>query len=378
MLSGTLRYLVLGLNNAEMRAGAGMVLSLGELRLSDGRLSLTQLQSVGEVAVPAGVDIGDADMARMWGWAGPSRDWRNLLLSPRFAASAQLAARMWVAAGREPVDGVLAVDPRALAAVLDATGPVDAGGRRYEAGTVTQELWHEQYVRNAGPSQTVRRDELADVARAAFDAIDTRDWSVRRLARRIADAARGRHLMVWSADEHVASAWAAAGADGALSQPGILLSVVNAGADKLDPFLDVRATVRRSGRTAVVRVTMRNDTPDGQPTYVLGVTPPPDGGNGRYVGLVALSVAGPGMGVELTGAPLAVGGRDGDGAVAGTRFVLERGASKVVEFVLTVPTSARAVRVEASSRSRATSWRAGDSTWRDVIPHDVGWSRRFE
>ena len=47
-------------------------------------------------------------------------------MSPRFPASAALAAQMWKAKTGETVDGVFAIDPIGLQALIEVSGP---GGR---------------------------------------------------------------------------------------------------------------------------------------------------------------------------------------------------------------------------------------------------------
>src|SRR5207244_8808773 len=139
LLTGPRTYLVLAANNAEMRAGSGMFLSIGELTTSAGSLRLTGMSSVTEVPIPPGVPV-EGDLASRWGFIDPAADWRDLMLSPRFDASAQLATRMWAAAGRGPVDGVLVLDPVALSGILQATGPVQVGPRPIGRFRVVPEL----------------------------------------------------------------------------------------------------------------------------------------------------------------------------------------------------------------------------------------------
>ena len=69
------------------------------------------------------------------------------MLSPRFDASAPLATQMWAAVERGSVDGVIALDPIALQAILAATGPIQVGTLTVNADNVIGELLHGQYLR---------------------------------------------------------------------------------------------------------------------------------------------------------------------------------------------------------------------------------------
>ncbi|HEX2117750.1 MAG TPA: DUF4012 domain-containing protein, partial [Acidimicrobiales bacterium] len=167
LLAGPRRYLILAANNAEMRAGSGMFLSAGVLETGQGGLVLSPFRRTEELALPPGAVSLSGDLADRWGWLKPNEEWRNLGVSPRFDATAPLAAAMWEAGGGGPVDGVLAVDPLALRAILVAVGPVEVEGRTVGADDVVDRLLHEQYLQFADdPVQTARREELGLIAGA--------------------------------------------------------------------------------------------------------------------------------------------------------------------------------------------------------------------
>src|SRR6266851_4771702 len=135
LLSGR-RYLVLAANNAEMRAGSGMFLSVGVLESSAGAFHLGPVRPSADFDLPGdGVALGGT-LAERWGWLHPNREWRNLGLSPQFDETGPLAARMWQAAQGQPIDGVLAVDVEALKTMLSVTGPVATDRGEVSAGNV--------------------------------------------------------------------------------------------------------------------------------------------------------------------------------------------------------------------------------------------------
>src|SRR5688500_14883672 len=164
LLQGPSRYLVLAANNSEMRAGSGMFLSVGDLAFADGTFALGDFRSSADLTVKGTPPpITDADYRDRWGWLNPNREWRNLAASPRFDATAELATRMWAATGGPPVDGVLALDPVAVRAVLRATGPVRVADREITADNVLDLLLHDQYAAinsQAEQAQAGRRELL--------------------------------------------------------------------------------------------------------------------------------------------------------------------------------------------------------------------------
>jgi hypothetical protein len=293
--------------------------------------------------------------------------------------TAPLAARMWEARGGGPVDGVLALDVAALRAPLAVVGPVDVNGRHVDSDNVVELLLHEQYVEHAeDPDQATRREELGQIARAVVGAIQDRQWSLADMARELAAAARGRHILAWSRRAGEQDAWRSAGVDGGVDAGAVLVGILNRGGNKLDRFLQVDATLeaRPSGnvREAVLRVALRNTVPPGEPQYVAG--PEGDSGlaEGEYGGIVAVTLPGT---VSQAGAEgyttYAAIGRDGPSYVVAPAVRLARGASITLEFRFTVPRQLRALRVEPSARVPAVRWRFGGDRWTDAAYHDVAW-----
>jgi hypothetical protein len=379
LLEGPRRYLVLAGNNAEMRAGAGMPLSIGELETGDGRMHLTDVRSVNYVPVPAGAVPVTGDFAARWGWLSPGTDWRNLLASPRFDVSAPLAARMWEAAGNRPVDGVFMLDPPALEHVLAATGPVDVAGRTISAENVVPELLVEQYLRFPDLEQRPeRREQIGVIAQATVDALDERGWSAAALASTLSQAVRGRHLMAWSRAATEEHAWRTAGVDGSLRPESLLVGVLNRGGNKLDRYLKVRAdldlrSVHGTG-AATLRLVLANEAPQSGPAYVLGPHPDISAREGEYVGIVAVSLPGTATAGAVDGAPaLAAAGPDGPTRVIAVPVSVPRGEDRTVVVRFTVPGAHGSLRVEPSARVPRVPWTRGRTSWRDDEARRIRW-----
>ncbi|MGI8982931.1 MAG: DUF4012 domain-containing protein [Acidimicrobiales bacterium] len=378
LLTGPRRYLLFAANNAEMRAGSGMFLSVGELEIDSDGLRLGEMRSVLDVDVPPGSVPLDGDLADRWGWLEPNREWRNLMTSPRFDVAAPLAAEMWAAAGNRPVDGVLAVDPVTLAGLLEATGPVTVDGRQFDKTTVVEELLHGQYLRFGTGERSERQEELGKLARAAFDALDAGGWSVPGLASGLSSAAGGRHLLLWSSRQEEQSGWEALRVAGSLSADSMLLSVVNRGANKLDRFLNVssEASFTRAGpdTDVTLRVTLRNQVPPGEPDYVLGSDPGSGVAPGVYLGIVTVNLP-----AEATGArfddvgQLAVAGSDGATRVIGVQLQLDPGSERIVVARFRLPGRSGEIRVEPSARVPATAWTGPEGEWSDKSAHEISW-----
>jgi hypothetical protein len=378
-LRGPGRYLVLAANNAEMRAGSGMWLSAGVLTVEGGGFELGEMRPTGDLLVPAGAVPVAGDLAARWGFLDPTHDFRNLAATPRFDATAPLAADMWAALTGETVQGVLVLDPLTLRALLAAQGPIDAAGRTLDADNVLQYVFLEQYreASLADPTQQARRDRLGEIARAAVDAFEDRDWEPADLADELASAGQGRHVLAWSRDPVEQRGWEAAGVAGALRPDSLLVSLMNIGGNKLDQFVTIDGVVtardRGGGREVTVRLEIGNEAPLGEPGYVIGPFPGTGLAAGEYRGILAVDVPGAARDARIDGADLVAAGPDGPDRVVATvvRIAAGERSARTVRFRL--PGGAGGMRVEPSAREPGIRWRSGSVAWLDDHAKRLEW-----
>lgn len=379
VLEGPRRYLLLVANNAEMRAGSGMFLSIGTIDTEGGSVKVGPLRPSGELTLPgAGVSV-DGDLAARWGWLQPGREWRNLATTPRFDVTAPLAARMWQSLTGEQVDGVLALDVPLLAAILGATGPVAVGDGVVSQAGVADRLLRDQYRGlDFGDAQAPRREELGAMAAAVVAALEEGDYSPGRLAAAVGGASSGRHLLAWSSDPGDQRTWERTGVAGSLGPTSLAVSLLNRGGNKLDPFLDVEAGLELrqapDGTDVTVRLKVANDTPVGEPPYVAGPHPQSGVGEGDYLGIVALNLPEAATGISLGGAPAPItSGADGPSQVVAAPLLLTRGQETTVTVQFRLPPSETSIEVVPSARVPPVLWEAGRQRWRDDAPKVVSW-----
>ncbi|MDP2291119.1 MAG: DUF4012 domain-containing protein [Actinomycetota bacterium] len=206
--------------------------------------------------------------------------WSNVTMSPDMPSVGPLVAQLWVSSGGEPVDGVIILDPAALAGLLEATGPVVVPGleQPLSADNVEQFLLLDQYALDTPE----RRDLLEDVAAATLDAVLGGSLpGPRELASALSPAATGGHLLMWVERPDEQEFMHVVGIDGALpplaGRDGVVVVNNNATANKIDSFL--RRTVQydasfdaTSGTvTGTATITLTNTAPSsGYPDYVIG------------------------------------------------------------------------------------------------------------
>jgi hypothetical protein len=283
---------------------------------------------------------------------------------------------MWTARYGGSVDGVLALDVPALKAVLAATGPVQVGDLTVGSENVEQQLFHDQYVgiaydRTLDVVQANRREQLGAIARAAVDLVQRGDVDFTDLASGLADAAGGRHVLLWSARPDEQAAWTQANLAGVPPADALLVSVLNRAGNKLDQYLETAAHLTSAPAAGgavdvTLAVDLRNTTPANEPPYVSGPRPDTEVPEGGYSGL--LSVTLPGAAQVITFGPdasLAVAGADGATRVAATQVDLARGEARHLELRFRLPKGFASILVEPSARRPAVRWTAGAATWED-------------
>lgn len=306
--SGQRSLLVVLQNNAELRGSGGLVTVFAPATASGGQVRVGPFQDVDGVAAAAADAVrvpAPADYRQLWGsFLADTTLWKNTNMTPDLpTASAVLAGVAERSLGRRP-DAVLWFDARAIAAVLEATGPVTLpDGSQLDAANAVDRLLSQAYrdAPDTPEGQAQRRAAL----RAAADAVLGRLLggsgprpSLVSLGPALAGAAAGRHLAVWSDRPQEQQDLARAGlAAGVTAGGGDLSSVAvqNLGGgdregNKLDYYARRSVTVRAvlSDREARVQqdVVLRNTAPaGGLPVYVSGRVSP-----GTTNNLVALAV----------------------------------------------------------------------------------------
>lgn len=402
-LRGPNRYAVFAANNAEMRNGSGMFLSMGTLTTKDGNLSLDKFQPSGDAPLPRTPLQVDPEYQANWGWADPAQDWRELASSARFDVTGALAAQMYQSAGLGPVDGVLVLDPVALKAVVGATGPVFIDGRELREGEILDFVFRNQYhefgvsgIQDGAPDrasrraqvqehradQSERREALSQVAASVLGRLTAGNWNILTMGRGLARAASGRHVLAWSSNPEQENAWQAAGVSGAIGRDDLLLGLQNRSGNKLDQFvtvdsdLQIGSDVAPDGTVdATITVHVGNGAPTDEVPYILG--PAPDTGfvAGQYVGV--LSVTLPGFASQLTEPDastfLVVDGPAGANWERGYKVDLKAGESQTYRFGFRLPAGPASMQILPSAREPAVSWTYREDSWDDSKPHEASW-----
>ena len=226
-------YLVLALNEDELRPGGGFITGAGEVRIEAGRvvtMTFRDSYAVDDFSLPY-PDPPDA-LRRVMAidlWVFRDSNW-----SPDFPTAARQAIELYRPGYPVQVDGVVALDQHAVQALVGALGSIAVPG---EKALVTGDNII-AFIHNAWAPEDGRLDRqwwaqrksfMGPLAQAAFQRVQSGqvDWSA--LAQTVMGLLDEKHLLAYLDDTSAAAALAERGWDGALHQTaGDFLMVVDA------------------------------------------------------------------------------------------------------------------------------------------------------
>ena len=383
VLRGPTRYLVLAGNNAEMRGGAGMPLSGGVLTIEDGDLEF------GDFVPTANRWAGAIDRslvpkayARTYRQFRMGQSWLQTAVSPNYPVIGPLYDAMSSEFPRfGPVDGVVVVDTVTLRHLLNVIGPVEVGGTRYTAANVEQQLLNESYLQfgRGGDDRSERQDQQGAVATAIFEALKSRDADLGSVSRAMRRAAGGRHLLAYAEDDTVQEMFSEIGATGALHPAGLMVTVQNIAADKLDWYIDPSVTIRstRDERTGIWRVRLTVAVPNptregdtaGVESFKKGFAP------GVHRAMVGVYLPRAAFEIRAVGGEVTEAGADPPMWMVAQRVFIDEGEARDVAFEFSLPPDHGGFLLLPSARVRPVAYRVNGTETDDAIVRPVRFPR---
>jgi Protein of unknown function (DUF4012) len=288
--SGTRTYLVALMTPAESRGYDGFIGSYGLLEATNGRVRLAMSGSIAdiELALPKGGATlsGPPEYLARYGSFHPGEFPQDATYAPDLPTVSDVLDQIYEQTGGLPLDGVLAVDPDGLAALLHFTGPIQVSGLPVllTSENAAQVLLTEQYATfDAGAtSETiVRHDFLQAALHAAFDKLVTGSLPApQTIGTVLGPAVAAGRISFWSFHKDEQPLLRQLGIDGSFpsADGGDLLALTtqNSGNNKIDAYLhsamldQVTFNPSTGSVHSVVTVHLTNDAPaSGLPPIVI-------------------------------------------------------------------------------------------------------------
>ncbi|WP_207345840.1 DUF4012 domain-containing protein [Arthrobacter sp. E3] len=228
---GPRNYLLLIQNNAEVRSSGGIPGALAQLHAENGKITLTAQDSasaMGSFTPPVKVDAAQETIysTRMGSYM------QDVNMTPDFPTAASTARAMWLQ--RHPdqaIDGVISIDPVALALVLKATGPINVATALPErAGfgdlptnltstNLVPVLLSQVYAEIQEPA--LQDAYFAEVAKNVFDMVAAGNAPGDKLVQSLATGVSENRILMWSAHSDEQAILGTQGIGGAISGPSV-------------------------------------------------------------------------------------------------------------------------------------------------------------
>ena len=272
---GDRTYLLVSLNTSDPRGAGGYPGAYALMHADGDRVELDQLQPVATIHRVPAIDAPE-DVARRWGSRGALNTFWNTTYTPDFPTAARLMLGIWEAAGREPVDGVIAVDPTMLAGLLRVLGPVDtpAWPETITADNVERILGADTFLTESSLESDTWQSTIGS---AVWAEILQRPWPSRATGEAFGQAIAGEHLQAYAVDPQTQEALVELDVDGEVEFPpnDEPLVVINGISTNRAGYYasfenELSEEVRPNGSTVVtVTTTLTNDAPTDCPVSIL-------------------------------------------------------------------------------------------------------------
>jgi hypothetical protein len=195
-------YILIFQNLAESTALGGTAAALTEVRVDDGQISIARQASSQTFEWRDGEPViaEDAKLAQLYTPLIYTR--LNLATSrPDFPTAAQITQAFWQQDLGGTVDGVISIDPAALAHMLGATGPVamstgDVLSQENAVALLLNEIYFRYQGRN-GPDQTDAF--FAEAAMTMFNAVTNSQAEPQDMIKAVSQGVNENRIMAWSA-----------------------------------------------------------------------------------------------------------------------------------------------------------------------------------
>ncbi len=349
-------------NNAESRGTGGLMGAFGVATADHGRITVTRTGSDADLkqyAKPV-VSLGP-EFDSLYRPFGAETDLRQSNMSPHFPDAARIWSVMWQRQSHHPVDGVLALDPVAMAGILNATGPATLpGGQQVSGADVVALTEQKAYDRFTDPS--VRKQYLQVVAHAMFTRLINGGGSPAALVSGLGSAVGAHHLQLWSAHTAEQARLETLPISGVLTEtpgPYAQLVVNNAAGGKLDYYLHrslsyTAGACSATGRDTTITVALTNAAPaSGLSAYALTRGDKPDHPYPPGQNRTLVSVYGA-VGASLTSATL-------NGRPAVIEVTKERGHPRYSRYLEIDPGATGTLVLHLHEPATATGSTSGDA-----------------
>jgi hypothetical protein len=242
---GPRRWLMMITTPAESRMLGGFVGNWAVIEAVDGSFDVVEDGGAAELNGQLAVDVRQVDASEdyfeRYGRYSPNIYFQNSSASPDFPTAARVASSFYQQSTGRPVEGVMALDPIALGALVDVGGPVNIPtlGRTFTGEELSRFLLVDLYTLDEPTQDEVFAEAIEGAVNGLTDGALPGPGA---LADAMGDVAAQGRLVMWSSVPDEESFFANLGIDGALppneGQDFMFVGLANAAPNKIDTYIE--------------------------------------------------------------------------------------------------------------------------------------------
>ena len=270
-------YMLVFQNPAEARGTGGIVGAYAVITVSRGEFKVDRVGSNVDLEHMPVMPI-EISSDFYFTYGDDPAIWQNSNMSPHFPYGARIWSALWKNQTGVNLDGVLAVDPFVLKAILSATGPLKiSDGTVINTGNVVSETLSEVYERFDGKNAE-RKNYLVEIAQQTLQILKSGNYSKLSLGRALLKPYNEHRILFYSAatESQIALEKTLLGGSLDLREKDFRLVIQNIAGNKMDYYLDRELEINveecgQQGRTRVkATLTNRISEIKALPAYVKG------------------------------------------------------------------------------------------------------------
>lgn len=276
------RWFVAIQNLSEARATGGITGAYAILVAENGKVKLEEYGSDKTLLKLGAIDYSNYpdDLKNLWGV--DLSDWRDINASAHAPYAAQLLADGWQQHRNEKVDGVLFIGQGVVGELSGAVGSITVRGVSIDPSNVVDFLTKDIYAKFT--DVPTKDAVVGELAKEMFTRLVAGKLDVGGFLKAAANDTTGDRIVAWAQDPAVQHEFTASRSSGEVSEsfgPNILVTVNNAGGNKLDAYAHLKIDYRNAdcnvdtftgyqGRKSNITIVISNNAPkSGLPAYVV-------------------------------------------------------------------------------------------------------------
>jgi len=302
---GTQHWFIATQNLAEARAQGGIIGAYAIVKVENGKVSLERFGSDIELNGMGAINYASYPKELRDLWGVNLGDWRDINASANAPYAGQLAFDGWKQHTGQSLDGVIFVGQGTVAHLAAAGGELNVRGNALNANNIADFLTKGIYAKY--PDVGTKNAVVTEVMKALFTNLTTKKVDTKAFFASLANEKTGDRLVAWSSHKDIEQAFTEQGVAGVVSTqmgPNALITVNNAGGNKLEAYAHISATYTQGkcglqtfegyyARESTITVNVNNAAPkSGLPAYVttrldtdFGVAPRPKGSNRELISI---------------------------------------------------------------------------------------------